>query len=144
MWRPYSCSRRTRGGQFEFAPFIRGEPDAASGVFDENLEDVRAFFDGSYSGAHVKGRATQGSLQLFNGLRSLHRVKAVYGPTARISAVLSYDTKPAVDQNAGSIETTVNLYGERIRGSGLWERCAEARRRACKAAGKVSKETEMG
>jgi hypothetical protein len=124
------------GGEFEFAPFIRGQQDG-NGVFDERLKDVRALFDGTYMGQHLKGRAASGTMQLFNGLRSLHRVRCVYGPTTRISAVLSYDTNAPEDQYIRSVETNVRLYGERVRGSELWTQSQEARRKACAALGKA-------
>ena len=132
-----------QGGEFEFAPFIRGKATGSVG-FDERFEDVRALFDGTYAGRHLTGRAESGTMQLFNGLRSLHRVRAVYGPKTRISAVLSYDTSAPEGQYHRSVETNVRLYGERVRGSNLWRRSQEARRRVCAALGKalVVHETE--
>ena len=115
------------GGDFEFAPFIRGEADGNK-LFDERFDAVRALFGGNYTGQHLKGRAEAGTMQLFNGLQSLHRVRCAYGPTTRISAVLSYDTNPPEDQYIRSIETNVRLYGERVRTSDLWKRPQEARR----------------
>jgi len=94
-----------QGGEYEFAPFIRGE---AKG--DERFEDVAHLFDGSYGGNIVKN-ADAGTLNLFNGLRSLHRVRAVYGQTKRIVAVLSYDSQP---HKVGSMMKNVALYGERV------------------------------
>ena len=67
-------------------------------------------FDGAYSGSIIKKTAA-GTLNLFNGRRSLHRVRAVYGPTKRIVAVMSYSSQPDV---IGSIKKNVGLYGERV------------------------------
>jgi len=94
-----------QGGEYEFAPFIRGE---AKG--DERFEDVAHLFDGSYDGNIVKN-ADAGTLNLFNGLRSLHRVRTVYGQTKRIVAVLSYDSQP---HKIGSVLKNVVLYGDRV------------------------------
>jgi len=44
-------------------------------------------------------------------MRTLHRVRTVYGPKRRIVAVLSYDSLPG---RHGSIEKNVQLYGERV------------------------------
>ena len=93
------------GGEYEFAPFIRGEEKG-----DERFADVAKLFEGSYEGNIVKNAAA-GTLNLFNGIRSLHRVRAVYGPTKRIVAVLSYDSEP---HKQGSIMKNVALYGERV------------------------------
>jgi len=93
------------GGEFEFAPFIRGEEKG-----DEKFDDVAELFNGSYEGNIVKN-ADAGTLNLFNGIRSLHRVRAVYGPTKRIVAVLSYDSQP---NRSGSYKKNIALYGERV------------------------------
>ena len=93
------------GGEYEFAPFIRGK---ARG--EENFEDVARLFDGSYPNNIVKN-AEAGTLNLFNGVRSLHRVRTVYGPKKRIISILSYHTQPDL---RGSISKNVKLYGERV------------------------------
>lgn len=93
------------GGEYEFAPFIRGEEKG-----DERFEDVSKLFEGTYDGNIVKN-ADAGTLNLFNGIRSLNRVRAVYGPTKRIVAVLSYDSQP---HKRGSYTKNVALYGERV------------------------------
>jgi len=93
------------GGQYEFAPFIRGEHRG-----EENFEDVARLFDGSYHNNIVKN-AEAGTLNLFNGVRSLHRVRTVYGPKKRIISILSYHTAPNLK---GSISKNVKLYGERV------------------------------
>ena len=121
------------GGEFEFAPFIRGPLQGDR--FDERFDAVRALFDGHYEGTLLKSNREAGSLQLFNGQRSLHRVRAAYGPTTRITAVLSYDTKPPCAQSTPSLGANVRNYGERVRDSSLWRESQQARQRACAAAG---------
>ena len=121
----------TSGGEFEFAPFIRGVHDSATGKYDEQLPAVHALYAGTYTGTRLMTRAAAGSMQLFNGERSLHRVRAPRGPRTRISAVLSYDTKEACQQKAPNLELQVRLYGERIKTSAVWEASQAARRQWC-------------
>ena len=59
-------------------------------------------------------RASAGDLIIFNGQRSLHRVTAVKGAVKRIIAVLSYDTRPAPEQQVGSQSMNISLYGDRV------------------------------
>lgn len=94
-----------KGGEYEFAPFIRGKNKG-----EENFEEVAKLFDGSYENNIVKD-AEEGTLNLFNGERSLHRVRAVYGPQKRIIAILSYHTQPG---RSGSPRKNAWLYGERV------------------------------
>ena len=93
------------GGEFEYAPFIRGQPKT-----DEKFEDVRRVMDGDKTGMKLF-KAHSGTLAFFNGLRSLHRVRTVYGPMTRIQSVLSYDTKP---NQVSWKENNIRLYGERV------------------------------
>ena len=87
------------GGQFEFAPFIRGRVIAGrvggrdGRVWDERYDDVQELFAGRWPDTHLLD-LEPGDLVMFNGLRSMHRVRAVFGATARMVAVLSFDTKP--------------------------------------------------
>ena len=92
------------GGEFEFAPFIRG--DAAG---DERFEHVKKLFAGEWPTKTTRGKA--GALAVFNGRRSLHRVRAVFGKTSRIVSVLSYARTPG---ERGSPEKNVQLYGQRV------------------------------
>ena len=96
------------GGEFEWAPFIRGQNG------EENFEQVDKLFRGLNSTAKTS-RAGAGALALFNGRRSMHRVRAVYGPQMRIQSVLSYDTLPPHKQKLSPPEKNVALYGERAR-----------------------------
>ena len=105
------------GGEFEYAPFIRGQqiPGVVGGrdgrVWDERYADVARLFDGEWPAVRTTALGA-GDLMLFNGERSMHRVRRVYGDTARIVAVLSYDDQP------GAVSTeAINavLYGDRVR-----------------------------
>mmetsp|Transcript_62719 Transcript_62719/g.173850 ORF Transcript_62719/g.173850 Transcript_62719/m.173850 type:complete len:316 (+) Transcript_62719:76-1023(+) len=102
------------GGEFEYAPFIRGELQQ-DGTFDERFDKIKALFDGSYTGPRFISRSEPGTLNIFNGRRTLHRVRAVYGPTNRILAILSYDTCPREQQTLPDVENNVRKYGNRVR-----------------------------
>ena len=57
-----------------------------------------ALFAGTYEGERIVSRSEPGTLNMFNGGRTLHRVRATYGPKERVIAVLSYDTRVAEEQ----------------------------------------------
>jgi len=103
------------GGQFEFAPFIRGEviPGMVGGrdgrVWDERYDDVEQLFAGTWPATHMLD-LEPGDLVMFNGLRSMHRVRAVHGSTNRMIAVMSYDTKPGFSSTDA---INARLYGPR-------------------------------
>eukprot|EP00750_Incisomonas_marina_P015560 INCI18369.1.p1 GENE.INCI18369.1~~INCI18369.1.p1 ORF type:complete len:287 (-),score=44.03 INCI18369.1:109-969(-) len=94
------------GGEFEWAPFIRGKNG------EENYDQVKRLFHGEYPAAKTS-RAGAGTLALFSGRRSMHRVRAVYGPQVRIQSVLSFDTLPPEHQTLPPASKNVALYGER-------------------------------
>ena len=78
---------------------------------DEIVSYLSSFLlQGSYEKSIVKN-ADAGTLNLFNGLRSLHRVRTVYGPRKRIIAILSYHTEPNLK---GAVQKNIKLYGERV------------------------------
>ena len=74
------------GGDFEVAPFIR-----AAG--DERYDRVRKVLDGT-SDEVVTLPMTPGTLLVFEGRHSIHRVSPIRGATDRLVALLAYDTKP--------------------------------------------------
>ena len=77
------------GGAFEVAPKVRTGSD-------EHYDEVAAVLDGDRSGVtHVEFEP--GSLMLFAGRNSLHRVTPVVGPVPRHVALLAYDTRPGTD-----------------------------------------------
>ena len=77
------------GGGFEYAPFIRSEDD-------ENYAEVRRVFDGTSEQVR-RPNFEPGTLVLFRGRRSIHRVAPV-GKTSkpRLILLLSYDEKPGM------------------------------------------------
>lgn len=74
------------GGDFEFVPNIRRPGE-------ENYGKVKRLLDGDLS-AVVRLDAKPGTLALFQGRYSIHRVSPIQGPTPRYIALLGYDTKP--------------------------------------------------
>ena len=75
-----------RGGDFEYAPLIRS-------VDDERYDDVAAVLRGG-SDRVVTVPMTPGTLMLFEGRNSLHRVTPIEGGGVRLVGLLAYDTKP--------------------------------------------------
>jgi len=74
------------GGLYEYVPAIRSAED-------ENADDVRAVLAGNRQ--LVRSLDIEpGTLTLFRGRYSLHRVTPVVGHTARLNAVLTYASVP--------------------------------------------------
>jgi hypothetical protein len=74
------------GGDFEVVPFIRT-------AGDERYDDVAAVLDGDAS--HVTTiEMAPGTLLVFEGRHSMHRVSPIKGRVTRLVALLAYDTKP--------------------------------------------------
>jgi len=80
--------RAERGGEFEYAPMIR---DGADQAYDR----VRAVFAGAGDEVRVVP-ADAGTLALFRGRRSVHRVSPVSGDRDRLIALLSFDSRPGM------------------------------------------------
>ena len=77
------------GGGFEYAPFIRSEED-------ENYDEVRRVFEGASERVR-RPEFEAGTLVLFRGRRSIHRVAPVGLTTRpRLILLLSYDHKPGM------------------------------------------------
>jgi hypothetical protein len=76
-----------RGGDFENAALVRS-PDA------ENYDDVAAVLRGDTRDRVVVEPMTPGTLMLFEGRHSLHRVTPVEGARPRYVGLFGYDTKP--------------------------------------------------
>lgn len=76
------------GGDYEFVPMIRNRDD-------ENYDRVKSVLNGSKEGV-LKLEITPGSLVLFEGRHSLHRVTPIEGDRLRLIALLGYDTRPDV------------------------------------------------
>ena len=89
------------GGDFEYIPALR---DSAN---DEmNFSGVGKALDGEVESIRLGINA--GTLALFRGKNSLHRVTPVKGRTNRIQVVLAYNTKPGV---ALSEDARLTFYG---------------------------------
>lgn len=81
------------GGLFENAARIRS-------AGDENLDGVRTVLEGAGPpGAVATEPMVPGTLMLFNGRWSMHRVTPIGGPITRLVALLAYDTKPGTDSS---------------------------------------------
>jgi hypothetical protein len=74
------------GGDFEVAPRIR---DAS----DERYDAVAEVLHGARD-AVVRLPMTPGTLLIFEGRHSLHRVSTIHGATPRLVGLLAYDTAP--------------------------------------------------
>ncbi len=74
------------GGDFEVAPRIRSGDD-------ERYDDVGRVLSGARD-AVVRLPMTPGTLLIFEGRHSIHRVSQIHGDTARLVGLLAYDTKP--------------------------------------------------
>jgi hypothetical protein len=75
-----------QGGDFEVAPQIRSADD-------EHYDDVAAVLSGDRSPI-VTLPMTPGTLLVFAGRYSLHRVSPISGTTPRLVGLFGYDTKP--------------------------------------------------
>jgi hypothetical protein len=74
------------GGDFEVAPRIRS-------ASDERYPAVQRVLQGERDDV-VRLPMTPGTLLIFEGRYSLHRVSPIKGPTSRLVGLLAYDTKP--------------------------------------------------
>lgn len=85
------------GGHFLNAKQIRSlDPEHT----DENYDDVRAVLLNDAGSVFVRTEPmTPGTLMLFNGRTSLHKVSPVRGDVPRYVALLAYDTEPGTDSS---------------------------------------------
>ena len=74
------------GGDFDYVPLIRS-------AADENYPRVRRLLQGDEREV-VRVPMTPGTMLLFEGRNSIHRVTPIRGHTTRLVALLAYDTKP--------------------------------------------------
>lgn len=82
----------TEGGDFESADRIRTPEDERSG-------DVAAVLRGERPERVCRVAMEPGTLMLFEGRHSMHRVTPIAGPRARYVALLAYDTRPDTDSS---------------------------------------------
>jgi hypothetical protein len=92
------------GGAFELVPNARSESDP-------NHDYLRAVLLGERPQDIVEVAREAGSLCIFRGCNSLHRVSPVRGDTLRIMGVLVYETEPGV---VGDPEVNETVYGPRV------------------------------
>ncbi len=78
------------GGDFESAHRIRSAED-------EHYDEVRSVIDGHAPQLVSTVPMRPGTLMLFEGRNSMHRVTPIQGPTPRYVALLAYDTRPDTD-----------------------------------------------
>lgn len=91
----------TEGGHFENVPRIR----SADNDNEQVIADVRS---GGRDDLVRVEPMTPGTLMVFNGRWSYHRVSQVRGNVPRHVALLAYDTKPGTDSNT---ELKLGRYG---------------------------------
>jgi len=82
-----------RGGDFEYVPRIRSADD-------ERYDAVAALLTGDEEGV-VRLPMEPGTLVLFQGRYSIHRVTPIEGDVPRLVALLAYDTKPGTRSSKG-------------------------------------------
>jgi hypothetical protein len=81
------------GGLFECATRIRSDAD-------ENYAAVARVLAGEAPGQVEVFAMVPGTLMIFQGRHSLHRVSPVEGEVPRYVALLAYDTRPGTDSSA--------------------------------------------
>lgn len=86
------------GGVFEYVRDLR---DADAG--DMNYEGVRQVLDGKVKPQVLNMKP--GSLALFRGRNSLHRVTPTQGDRTRMLAVLAYNSKPGISLSQSAMQT---------------------------------------
>ncbi|MGZ4709801.1 MAG: HalD/BesD family halogenase, partial [Acidimicrobiales bacterium] len=79
------------GGDFEVVPRIRTADE-------ERYDRVGAVLAGDRSGV-VRLPMTPGTLLVFEGRHSIHRVSPISGSTTRLVGLLGYDTRPGTMSN---------------------------------------------
>lgn len=90
-----------RGGDFEVAPLLRS-------AADERYEAVAGVLDGTDTSPVITLPMTAGTLLVFEGRHSLHRVSPIGGDRSRLVGLLAYDTKPGT---MGSELLRMSRYG---------------------------------
>ena len=80
------------GGEFEVVPWIRT-------ATDERYDAVRRVQAGAEDAGVSVVPMTPGTLMLFEGRRSVHRVSPIRGARPRHVALLAYDTRPGTDSS---------------------------------------------
>ncbi|MFV2091244.1 MAG: hypothetical protein ACC642_11335 [Pseudomonadales bacterium] len=92
------------GGEFEMVPNTRSDDD-------QNEAYVGQVLLGNRPGDAVQVAREVGSLCIFRGCNSLHRVSEVVGPRMRIMGVFVYEYQPGIK---GDPEVNETIYGSRV------------------------------
>jgi hypothetical protein len=91
------------GGVFEYVPDLRSDEN-------ENFEQVQQVLDGA-SDRVKQLKLEAGTLSLFRGHYSMHRVTEVGGSRIRIQAILGFSTTPGLQ---GNLDSSILHYGPRV------------------------------
>ena len=91
-----SVQSSKKGGEFEYVPLIR---DART----ENYDQVKKLLEGDRSRV-IRITNKPGTLVLFKGRYSIHRVTPIAGPTNRLMGLFGFDSKPAVNSTPHLLE----------------------------------------
>ena len=91
------------GGDFEMVPNTRSDDD-------QNFDYVRKVVTGKCPQDAVSVAREAGSLCIFRGCNSLHRVSPVEGDVIRVMGVFVYETEPGV---VGDPEVNATVYGRK-------------------------------
>ncbi|MCZ6669147.1 MAG: hypothetical protein O6932_10840 [Gammaproteobacteria bacterium] len=91
------------GGIFEYVPELRSDES-------ENFEQVQRVLDGD-TRRNQQIELKAGTLSLFRGHYSMHRVTEVKGNRTRIQAILGFSTDP---NHKGSLDSSILHYGPRV------------------------------
>ncbi len=86
-----SVRNADEGGAFEYVPLIRSSQQ-------ENYEKVRSLLKGSREGV-VEIANAPGTLVLFMGRYSIHRVTPIRGQTSRLMGLFGFDSQPGVNSS---------------------------------------------
>ena len=76
------------GGEFEYVPLIRNDKS-------ENFDDVKKLLNGDRSRV-IRITNKPGTLVLFKGRHSIHRVTPIAGRTSRLMGLFGFDSQPDV------------------------------------------------
>jgi hypothetical protein len=91
------------GGDFDVSPFVRSADD-------ENYAGVKRVLDGDPSTV-VTLPMTPGTLLVFAGRNSIHRVSPISGPTPRLVGLFGYDTKPGTNEQRSVERSAIRKVG---------------------------------
>lgn len=93
-----------QGGSFEMSPNTRS-------TSEQNYDHVREVLEGKRNDTILSIGRQPGSLCIFRGCNSLHRVSPVRGNTLRIMGVFVYEFRSGV---VGDPEVNATIYGPRV------------------------------